>query len=137
MKGIFDPREIAAQTQIALNLIEYAMSYMQLSCSSLDLLFADEEDQGLTLAECLSEDEIDEYEIAEQCIYDQATVQRLLAVLKPSYRHIVRKIFGLDGGEPMTVADVARELGISRQRADQIWRADKYQMRRAAETRGI
>lgn len=137
MRGIFDPHEIAAQTQIALSHIEYAMSYMQLSCSSLDLLFADEEDQGLTLADCLLEDNIDEYELVERDIDAQAAVRRLLAVLKPSYRDIVRKLFGLTGETPMSASEVAAELGISRQRVDQIYRLAKDQMRRAAETRGI
>lgn len=137
MRGITDPHEIAEQTQIALSHIEYAMSYMQLSCSSLDLLFADEEDQGLTLGDCLLEDNIDEYELVERDIDAQAAVRRLLAVLKPSYRDIVRKLFGLTGEKPMSASEVAAELGISRQRVDQIYRLAKDQMRRAAETRGI
>lgn len=137
MRGIFDPHEIAAQTQIALRHIEYALSYMQLSCSSLDLLFADEEDQGLTLADCLLEDNIDEYELVERDIDAQAAVRRLLAVLKPSYRDIVRKLFGLTGEKPMSASEVAAELGISRQRVDQIYRLAKDQMRRAAEAKGL
>lgn len=136
-KGITDPREIAEQTQIALSHIEYAMSYMSLSCSSLDLLFADEEDQGLTLGDCLPKDDDDEYERADRDIDAQATVRRLLAVLKPSYRHIVRKLFGLAGEKPMSAAEVAAELGITRQRVDQIYRAAKDQMRRAAEQKGL
>lgn len=138
MRGIFDPHEIAAQTQIALSHIEYALSYMQLTCSSLDLLFADEEDQGLTLGDCLPDAlDDDEYEIVERDIDAQAAVRRLLAVLKPSYREIVRKLFGLTGEKPMSASEVAAELGISRQRVDQIYRLAKDQMRRAAETRGI
>ena len=58
-RGITDPVEIAATTELAMQHVEYALSYMRLSYRSLDMIFADEEDQGLTWGELLP-DEVDE-----------------------------------------------------------------------------
>lgn len=135
-KGITDPQEIATHADLPLAHVRYALSCMRLTYRSLDTVFADEEDQGLTMADCII-DEIDEFEDVEQAIDHQAAVRRLLAVLKPSDRNVVRKLFGLDGEKAMGTCELAAHLGISRQRVDQIYRRAKDQMRRAAETRGI
>jgi RNA polymerase sigma factor (sigma-70 family) len=47
-------------------------------------------------------------------------VRGALAVLSPRDRHVVLMRFGLGGGEPMTLTDIGRHLGVSRERARQI-----------------
>jgi RNA polymerase sigma factor (sigma-70 family) len=42
------------------------------------------------------------------------TAGRLLRLLTPRERSVVTRVFGLDGGGPMTIGDAAGELGISR-----------------------
>lgn len=135
-KGITDPEAIAAKAELPLSHVEYALSYMQLAYRSLDKIFADEEDQGLTMSECLL-DEIDEYEAIDNAIDHQAAVQSLIAVLPPSDQNVVQRLYGLNGKKKMTTGELAKHLNISRQRVDQIYRRAKDRMRRAAEMRGI
>jgi RNA polymerase sigma factor (sigma-70 family) len=135
-RGITDPVEIAEKAQLALHHVEYALSYLQLSYRSLDVVFADEEDQGLTLAELLL-DEVDEYESLETDIAHQETVRSLIAVLPDSDQNVIRKLYGIDGEEKMSPKQLAKHLGVSRQRVDQIYRRAKDHMRRVAEVRGI
>jgi RNA polymerase nonessential primary-like sigma factor len=135
-KGITDPVEIAEKAQLALHHVEYALSYLQLSYRSLDQIFADEEDQGLTFGDLLP-DEVDEYEELETDLTHQATVRSLIAVLPPSDQNVVRKLYGLDGEEKMSPKQLAKHLGVSRQRVDQIYRRAKDHMRRVGLARGV
>jgi RNA polymerase sigma factor (sigma-70 family) len=135
-KGITDPVEIAEKAQLALHHVEYALSYLQLSYRSLDVVFADEEDQGLTFGDLLP-DEVDEYEELETDLTHQATVRSLIAVLPDSDQNVIRKLYGIDGEEKMSPKQLAKHLGVSRQRVDQIYRRAKDHMRRVAEVRGI
>jgi RNA polymerase sigma factor (sigma-70 family) len=55
--------------------------------------------------------------------FDEERIRRVrgaLAVLSPRDRHVVLMRFGLGGGEPMTLTDIGRHLGVSRERARQI-----------------
>lgn len=135
-KGITDPEQIARESGIRLDLILYALSYLQLSYRSLDVVFADDEDQGITLGD-LQPDESDEYADVEQAMYHHSIVQHLLSVLPPSDQNVIRKLYGLDGEEKMTTGQLAKHLNISRQRLDQIYRRAKDHMRRAAKAAGI
>ena len=47
---------------------------------------------------------------------DGSTVAGALSALSERERRIVELRYGLDGSEPLTLDDVARELGVSRQR---------------------
>lgn len=135
-KGITDPVEIALKAQLDLHHVEYALSYLQLSYRSLDVVFADEEDQGLTFGDLLP-DEVDEYEMLEDDLAYQETVRSLIAVLPPSDQNVIRKLYGLDGEEKMSPSQLAKELGVSRQRVDQIYRRAKDHMRRVGVARGV
>jgi RNA polymerase nonessential primary-like sigma factor len=135
-KGITDPVEIAQDAQLALHHVEYALSYLQLSYRSLDVVFADEEDQGLTFGDLLP-DEIDEYESLEDTLAHQEIVRSLIAVLPASDQNVVRKLYGLDGEEKMSPSQLAKHLGVSRQRVDQIYRRAKDHMRRVGLARGV
>ncbi len=49
----------------------------------------------------------------------QLSVESLLERLKPDEKHIVVQYYGLDGGVPMTLHAIAKELGVSRERVRQ------------------
>ena len=49
----------------------------------------------------------------------QLSVESLLERLKPDEKHIVVQYYGLDGGVPMTLHAIAKELGVSRERIRQ------------------
>ena len=59
----------------------------------------------------------------EQALRQEAmkkAVQDALKTLTPRERYIVKRFFGLDGDEPESLSQVAKRLGISRERARQL-----------------
>jgi RNA polymerase sigma factor (sigma-70 family) len=57
-------------------------------------------------------------------------VRQALAALTERERDVVMRRFGLDGPQPATLAEVARELGISRERVRQIEKEALAKLRR-------
>jgi len=51
---------------------------------------------------------------------DQALVARLLSSLEEREQYIIRRYFGLDGNEPMTLEQIGRLMGVTRERVRQI-----------------
>jgi RNA polymerase primary sigma factor len=47
-------------------------------------------------------------------------IARALEVLAPRDRHVLTLYFGLEGGRPMTLQEIARELGVTRERVRQL-----------------
>ena len=87
---------------------------------------------GLSLASTVpSDDAGPDHEILTQAASDM--IADLLRVLPLRQRHIVEQRVGLcDGYLPRTSADVAREIGVTRQRVDQIFREAITALRSAA-----
>ena len=61
----------------------------------------------------------------------------LLAVLGPRSREVVERRCGLGGRPAQTFREIARELGLSRARAQQVWAAAVAAMRLAALAKGV
>jgi RNA polymerase primary sigma factor len=66
-------------------------------------------------------DESDVADTAERALLGEA-VRQLLDHLSPREQKVLRLRFGLGGGEPRTLEDVAREFGISQERVRQLER---------------
>ncbi len=65
----------------------------------------------------------DSVERAEHHVYHQylrQTVEQLLDEISPREQLVMKKYFGLDGGDPQTLEQVGQSLGVSRGRVQQI-----------------
>ena len=66
----------------------------------------------------------DEVEVGAEALFGEGAlkdcVRDLLEVLRERERHLVERRYGLDGGECATLAEIGRELSITRERARQI-----------------
>jgi RNA polymerase sporulation-specific sigma factor len=67
----------------------------------------------------------------------QEQVQGLLARLPSRARRVVEMRFGFEGGAERTTGEIALELGVSRQRADQVLQWALEKLRPAAVRRGL
>lgn len=80
----------------------------------------DENGESMSLGELLS----DEKELPpDECVFrddDMKTIRRLLDAIDEREAKILRLRFGLDGQEPLTLKQIAGEIGISRERVRQI-----------------
>lgn len=63
-------------------------------------------------------------------------IEELLETLKPQELEVIRRRFGLGGAGARTLAQVGRELGVSKQYIDQVEERALERMRRAAKQRG-
>lgn len=63
----------------------------------------------------------------------EATVDRLLATLRPKERDLIRLSFGLDAGHEPTLQEVGTRMGISRERVRQLRNGALEKMRKAAD----
>ncbi len=93
--------------------------------ASLDQVISRSSD--LTLAEALPDESLPAHDAAmldrEEAQERHHLVARLLAYLTERERQVIRLHFGLDGVPAHTLADAGRILGISRERARQLFRA--------------
>jgi RNA polymerase sigma factor (sigma-70 family) len=91
-----------------------------------------DEETGETLAGRLVDDRLADplaCLIAEE---DDVLVRRLLQVVPGRCRHVIARRYGLDGRAPAAAAEVAAELGISRERIRQLEVEALERMRRVA-----
>ena len=67
----------------------------------------------------------------------QAAVRALVAELPPGPRRIVVAHHGLDGGAPVSLADLGRQLGVSRQRVHAVHTAALIWLAQPARSRAV
>jgi RNA polymerase primary sigma factor len=79
-------------------------------------------EEGRTLAETLVVDRGEEEELPGGVESDsrRAAIARALDVLPPRDRRVLVMYFGLEGGRPMTLQEIARELAVTRERVRQL-----------------
>jgi RNA polymerase primary sigma factor len=79
-------------------------------------------EEGRTLAETLVVDRGEEEELPGGVESDsrRQAIARALDVLPPRDRRVLVMYFGLEGGRPMTLQEIARELGVTRERVRQL-----------------
>jgi RNA polymerase primary sigma factor len=118
--------ELAETTDLPIEEINEARR-AALGVTSLDIGVG--EDGDTTLGDLLPSDELQPSEIAE--ISDRKTlVREAVSALPASERTVLELRFGLNGGDPTTLAQTGRELGVTPERARQL---EEQGLRRLAE----
>lgn len=112
------PEEIAEATGLAVHLVEAALEASR-STHSIDAA-AGSEDDAITIREVLGEEEADPYDPRMEDITLQDGIGMALQRLGEREQLVIRKRFGLDGEREHTLAEIAKELGVSLERVRQI-----------------
>lgn len=112
--------EIAEIANLSLDVTRGLVSLLQ-PTRSLDEPTAAGE--GRTLAETLVLERIEDEESMPGNMESDArrdAIARAMQVLAPRDRHVLTLYFGLDGNRPMTLQEIAHELGVTRERVRQL-----------------
>jgi RNA polymerase primary sigma factor len=108
---------IAKKLKISKEKMDQINFWQSSATSSLEASIGDEEGQVMDLVE-------DQTSVAPDSeiehIMDKERVQGLLEIMSERERKILDMRFGLEDGKPKTLAEVARKLGVSRERIRQI-----------------
>lgn len=95
------------------------------------------DDEGTSFEEVLSDDAAADPAGLLADGEDESTVAGALSSLSERERRIVELRYGLDGSEPRTLEDVARELGVSRQRVRTVEARSLKQLAARPELRSL
>ena len=79
-----------------------------------------EEGKGQTLADLIHDPNQELPDTALERASDQARWEHLLSILDDRERYVIRRYFGFDGGEPMTLEEIGRTLNLTRERVRQL-----------------
>jgi len=123
--------ELSEDTGILRDQIDYFRNATDQCCVSLDAASASDGD-GPTLAETLADEQAEppDETLARQSDRDYA--EALLAQLRPRDARVLRLRFGLDDGCERSLEEVARRVGLARQRVHQIEAASLIWLRNRA-----
>jgi RNA polymerase primary sigma factor len=113
------PSDVEVADELALSL-EQVLDARAASHSTTSLEATVDGDGGVTLEELLADEHVDN---PAESVLEQAPGELLAKALNrlpERRRRILVLRYGLDGGEPRTVQDVAGELGLTRERVRQI-----------------
>jgi RNA polymerase primary sigma factor len=112
--------EIAHVANLSLDVTRGLVALLQPPRSLDEPTLAGEE--GRTLAETLIVDRGEEEELPGGVESDsrRQAIDRALDVLAPRDRRVLVMYFGLEGNRPMTLQEIARELGVTRERVRQL-----------------
>jgi RNA polymerase primary sigma factor len=124
-------QEIAKAANIAAGKIDKMRTYLVDQSFSLDRPVNDED--GRSLAEYLQDPNADESSPIETMAADSMTLemQRVLDELKPIEADILRKRFGFDDDNELTLKEIGKEYNLSRERIRQLQEQALSKMRRA------
>ena len=93
-------------------------------------------DSGLTVADGIADDEARAPELLLHNSAIEASVVGWLAELTPRQRLVIERRYGLNGCEVTTLEDLAREIGVTRERVRQIQGEALDKLRAKLERRG-
>jgi len=85
---------------------------------SLETPVGDEEDSSL--ADFIEDDEVHRPHVALDAASQAATIRRVVASLPERERQVLELRYGLGGDEPMTLEDIGRAFGVTRERVRQV-----------------
>jgi RNA polymerase primary sigma factor len=127
-------REIAAELDVSEAEIASTMAIAR-TCLSLDAPMSENEDGKLfdVLPDDVSpapDERLADHGLA-------TSVEAALGRLRGREAKVLRQYFGLDGDEPMTLEEIARSLGITRERVRQIKEKALARMRKAERTTAL
>lgn len=131
-QGITEPQEIAERIERPVELIEGMMHFMTMTYPSLDRQHHDSDDDGITLAAQLPDDDIDAYSRVDEQIDSAALVKPLLDVLSPTEREVIELFYGIGQEKALTFIEIAKVRGTSRQAVDGVYKRAMQKLRQAA-----
>ena len=79
-----------------------------------------EEGNGHSLADCIPDPSQEPPDVAFERASEKAQLAHLLTLLDDRERYILRLYFGFDGGEPITLEEIGRTVGLTRERVRQL-----------------
>jgi RNA polymerase nonessential primary-like sigma factor len=91
----------------------------------------------LSVGESISDEHTVNPEAGLQTQEIQSLVQQWLEQLNDKQRNVIERRFGLNGQEVRTLEDLARQLGLTRERVRQIQLEALGQLRRILRRRGL
>jgi RNA polymerase primary sigma factor len=103
----------------------------------LSLSSAVGEEGSLELGDTLEQDSVPGIEVELMRSSFARQIQNMVGELDEKERDVIRRRFGLDGGEPLTLQEIGDELGLSRERIRQIESKAKEKLRRNREVQGL
>jgi RNA polymerase primary sigma factor len=109
--------EIAVRMDIAPERVEQILGFAQ-DVVSLETPVGDEEQSNL--GDFLEDDELSRPETAIDLEVRRAEVTAAVAMLPEREREVLELRYGLGGGDAMTLEDVGREFGVTRERVRQV-----------------
>ena len=108
----------AEELQVSVERVKDALLGEERICS-LDRDFGGES-EGRSLADFVADPDQTLPDAETVHASDQAYLERLLTLLDDRERYILRLYFGFDGGEPITLEEIGRTVGLTRERVRQL-----------------
>jgi RNA polymerase primary sigma factor len=109
--------EIARRMEITPGRVEQILKFAQ-EPVSLETPVGDEEDSSL--GDFIEDDELQRPHVAVDAASQAAAIRRVVASLPERERVVLELRYGLGGDEPMTLEDVGRAFGVTRERVRQV-----------------
>jgi RNA polymerase primary sigma factor len=123
--------EIAEATELPLDRVEKVMAHASDHAVSLDAQLGDDDERSrMDVFQAPAEDDATPFDdLAARSLADH--VRGLLHTLKPIEADVLRRRFGLDDGQEITLQEIANRYGLSRERIRQIQEQALGKVRRA------
>ncbi len=110
--------EIAKKLRIPKNKIEEINLWLSTKTSSLEAPIGEEEENQVS--DLLENDSVVAPDAAIEAVFDKERVDNLIGKMSEREKQVLDMRFGLENGRTHTLAEVAKKLGVSRERIRQI-----------------
>jgi len=129
--------ELAEATSMPVDKVEKMRSWVLDQSISIDRPVGDED--GRSLAEVLEDPDREEISPTDELELEALTseVRRLLGELRPIEADILRRRFGLDDDQELTLKEIGEKYGLSRERIRQLQEQALTKMRRALQRKDM
>ena len=117
-----DVEEMADVMKLPMRKAKIIHQIVNVLSSVKDAYGYDDADEDQLLEAILEDQSVGRPEDALVASEEKAKVMRLLDEIEPREAHILRLHYGLDGRKPMTLREVGKKLGLTRERIRQIQR---------------
>lgn len=131
LKHIPSDEEIAKRLKLPKDKIEQINFWMSTTTSSLDAPIGEESESQIS--DMIEDEAASSPDEGIEHMLDKERVKNLLGVMSEREKQILDMRFGLVDSRPHTLAEVARKLGVSRERIRQIEEAALKKLRRFIE----
>jgi RNA polymerase primary sigma factor len=129
LKRIPSDEEISKKLKLTKDKVTQINFWMSTSTASLDAPIGDEDDGG-QISDMIESQTAVSPDAGIETMLDNERLDNLLGVMSDREREILDMRFGLKANKPHTLAEVAKKLGVSRERIRQIEEAALKKLRR-------